>query len=257
MQRSPPNPRMEIPISMEIYHQLFSASSNTGYQKEHWEIAAEAIHEWVRRHEPDALSMPAAMGYQWKRLFLPNGTLLRTVFGGKNYHCLIEGDQIIYDGKAVSPSGFVNAVGGIRRNAWLATWVLFPDTKEWTLADALRTRERPRRARKQAHACEPAPVQHEPTAASNIESTGLQHDANDGLQGHHSRSAVRDAQQRAGIPLSPPHLVNGTERRKSANERMAALLQQELLPILLRLCSFEEIPFPMRSAEPRREKDFR
>ena len=239
MQRSPPNPRMDIPISMEIYHQLLGASSNTGYQKEHWEIAAEAIHEWVRRHDPDALSMPKATGYQWKRLFLPNGTLLRTVFGGKNHHCLIEGDHILYNGQAVSPSGFVNAVGGIRRNAWLCTWILFPDTKEWKLADTLRSRERPRRARKPALAREPVPAETEPIAHSTRESPRLQHESDEGSLGRTSSPAGGDARQRTGLPLAPHHLVDGAERRISADGRMAALLRQELLPILLRLCSLE------------------
>jgi hypothetical protein len=38
--------------------------------------------------------MPATSGYQWKHLFLPNDTLLRTIFNGKNFHCLAEGDHI-------------------------------------------------------------------------------------------------------------------------------------------------------------------
>jgi hypothetical protein len=49
--------------------------------------------------------MPATSGYQWKHLFLPNGTLLRTIFN---------------DRKIISPSGFANAVGGVQRNAWKA-----------------------------------------------------------------------------------------------------------------------------------------
>lgn len=100
----------------------------------------------MRRHDPNALSTPAHGGYQWKRLFLPDGTVLRTVFSGTNYHCVVEGGRIAFDGKDVLPSRFVNAAGGMRRKAWLCTWILFPDTKQWQLADALRTR-RPRRPR--------------------------------------------------------------------------------------------------------------
>src|SRR4051812_2934055 len=100
---------MDIPISLEVWQRLCGASFDTGYEKEDWEIAAEAIDDWMRRHKPDAISMNVAKGYQWKSQFLPDSTLLRTVFGGKNYHCLVENDQILYNGKAVSPSGFVNA----------------------------------------------------------------------------------------------------------------------------------------------------
>jgi hypothetical protein len=141
-----PDRQAKIPVSLDIYDQLQRASRNTGYQKADWEIATEAIDEWVRRHHPNSLPGPAQAGYQWKRLFLPNGTVLRTVFGGKNYHCVVEGDLIVYDKCAVSPSGFVNSVGGTRRNAWKCTWILFPDFKDWKLADSLRTKTQPRLA---------------------------------------------------------------------------------------------------------------
>ena len=140
MRRHHPRPGAEISVSLDVYNQLSRDSLETGYEKEDWEIAAEAIDEWMRRHSPNAISMPATKGYQWKSLFLPDGTLLRTVFGGKNHHCLVEDDRIVYNGQAVSPSGFVNAVGGIRRNAWRSTWVLLPDTEQWKLADTLRSR---------------------------------------------------------------------------------------------------------------------
>ncbi len=148
MRRHNPDHQRDIPISMAVHWQLVGASIRTGFQKEDWEIAAEAIDEWVRRNDPEGVPMPAHKGYQWKSLFLPDGTVLRTVFEGKNHHCVVESDQILYNGQAVSPSGFVNAVGGIRRNAWRSTWILFPDARQWQLADALRPRKQPRRVRK-------------------------------------------------------------------------------------------------------------
>ena len=173
MSRHHPAPRAEILVSAEIHGQLLNAASDTFFEKETWEIAAEAIDEWTRRHNPKALPGPAHAGYQWKGLFLPTGTVLRTVFGGKNHHCIVEGDTILYDGKPISPSGFVNAVGGLRRNAWNCTWILFPESKDWKLARTLRGdggashRHKPRgtaasaahaQAAKQAHIPESPPV---------------------------------------------------------------------------------------------------
>lgn len=152
MRRRYPDRQTKIPVSLDVYDQLQRASCNTGYQKADWEIATEAIDEWVRRYHPNSIPGPAQGGYQWKQLFLPDGTVLRTVFGGKNYHCVVEGDLIVHDKRAVSPSGFVNAVGGIRRNAWKCTWILFPDTKDWRLADSLRASSH---ARKPAGAIQP------------------------------------------------------------------------------------------------------
>jgi hypothetical protein len=160
-----PNVADHIPVSREIYSQLTLASVHTAFQKEIWEIAAEAIEEWTCRHDPDALAMSTDKGYQWKKLFLPEGTLLRTVYKGKNHHCLVEDDHLLYEGKPVSPSRFVNVVGGIRRNAWTSIWVRFPNTCAWQLADTLRTRVRPRRERRARAAAKPTPTPSAPPAS--------------------------------------------------------------------------------------------
>lgn len=136
----PPPPEMTLPISLEAYQQLLGASGRTGFSKEIWEIGAAAIHDWLARNEPEVFGMPVTNGYQWKHLFLPNGTLLRTVFKGQNHHCLVEGDKLLYKGAAMSPSEFANAVGGVRRNAWKVIWVLFPNTSTWKHASSLRGR---------------------------------------------------------------------------------------------------------------------
>ena len=260
-----PKDRIDIPISMDSWQQLLGASADTDYQKEDWEIAAEAIDEWVRRHKPESIPMQAARGVQWKSQFLPDGTLLRTVFGGKNYHCVVEGDQILFNGKAVSPSGFVNAVGGIRRNAWRCTWILFPDSKDWKLADTLRTRARPRRARKpaadvqQAPAPQPAsgrapvgtsPVaaplaaQKESTAASASEAPDVQHAINDQVPRTDARRERRNLQQPTGITLSPTRFTCAAGHSIHGDDRMTALLREELLPLLYRMCAFDGMAPP-------------
>ena len=92
------------------------------------------------RNAPDAIPLHKTRGYQWKSLFLPEGTVLRTVYLGENYHCLIDGNHIIYEGKCVSPSQFINAVGGVRRNAWALIWLLFPGATEWKAAKSFRAK---------------------------------------------------------------------------------------------------------------------
>jgi hypothetical protein len=250
MRRQHPDPRMSIPITLEVWHRLTAASFDSDFKKEDWEIAAEAIDEWMRRHKPDALAMQVAKGYQWKSLFLPTGTLLRTVFDGKNNHCLVEGDQILYNGKAVSPSGFVNAVGGIRRNAWRSTWILFPDSKDWKLADTLRNRARPRRARKSADAVQQTPAPHPaaghapvaipPVATTENPSvaTCLQHAIDEQVPRIDSHRERRNRQHRTGSTLSPPGYTFGANHSNNGDEQMAAMLRQELLPLLYRICAF-------------------
>ncbi|MEO7496736.1 MAG: hypothetical protein ABIT83_01385 [Massilia sp.] len=109
---------------------------------EDWEIADVAIKDWLLRQHPDALALPSVQGFQWKDVFLPNGTILRTVFKGTNFHCRVESDHLRYQDQSTSPSAFANAVGGVRRNAWKVIWVLFPDSQSWKLAASLRPAKR-------------------------------------------------------------------------------------------------------------------
>jgi hypothetical protein len=104
------------------------------------EIAEMAILEWAGRNSPNSIPTSLKSGYQWKDVFLPNGTVLRTTFKGKNHHCLVEGDGLCYEGKLTSPSGFANLVGGTNRNAWKVVWILLPGTQGWTQASKLRPR---------------------------------------------------------------------------------------------------------------------
>ncbi|MES2324984.1 MAG: hypothetical protein V4633_22235 [Pseudomonadota bacterium] len=145
--RHHPNYEASLPITAEEYRQLQSAATATFFELEFWEIGSMAIRDWLANNQPQAIALPAVAGYQWKNVFLPNGTVLRTVFNGKNFHCHVKDDGIKYEGKEVSPSGFANAAGGTRRNAWKVVWVLMPNTSTWTLAGELRGKRRPRGAK--------------------------------------------------------------------------------------------------------------
>ncbi len=272
MRRHHPDHQMDIPISMAVHWQLVGASIRTAFEKEDWEIAAEAIDEWVRRHDPEGVPTLTIKGYQWKSLFLPDGTLLRTIFAGKNHHCVVENDQILYNNQAVSPSGFVNAVGGIRRNAWRSTWVLRPDDKHWVLADTLRTRKSRPHARKAVRAGQeiaatapcPARTSVAVTAAGSLpeEPDSVVEQA---FQQPDSRPASHDEQQR--MPLANAALselpsadqtparapcARGAERRRQGHDSLLQSLRAELLLLLERMDSLDEQRrgISARTAEP-------
>lgn len=57
-------------------------------------------------------------GYQWKELFLPDGTQLRMQSDGDVHHARVEGDRIVFEGKHVSPRQLTLAIAGNGRNAW-------------------------------------------------------------------------------------------------------------------------------------------
>jgi hypothetical protein len=101
----------------------------------------EAIRNYVRP-APAAQTQPASgseAGYQWKQLFLPEGTRLRASFGGHSYFAKVEGDAIKYGEHAMSPSRFANLQGSGNRNAWKAVWLRLPGSDEWLLADVCRS----------------------------------------------------------------------------------------------------------------------
>lgn len=105
------------------------------------DIIADAIRAYMGP-APVATRQPAATteaGYQWKEVFLPEGTRLRASFRGLSYFAVVQGAEIKYGGQAISPSGFANQQGSGNRNAWKAVWLSFPGSEEWLLADVCRT----------------------------------------------------------------------------------------------------------------------
>jgi len=101
----------------------------------------EAIRNYINP-APPAPQQPAAAseaGYQWKQVFLPEGTRLRASFGHQPYFATVVGAEIKYDGHAVSPSCFANLYGSGNRNAWKTVWLRLPGSDEWLLADVCRS----------------------------------------------------------------------------------------------------------------------
>ncbi|KQX01166.1 hypothetical protein ASC94_00495 [Massilia sp. Root418] len=102
----------------------------------------EAIDNYISAPAAQQQQQPAApseAGYQWKQVFLPEGTRLRASFGKQPYYATVEGAQIKYGEHAVSPSCFANLHGSGNRNAWKAIWLRFPGSDEWLLADVCRS----------------------------------------------------------------------------------------------------------------------
>ncbi len=106
-----------------------------------------AIDYWVQNAswkeellEP-ARPRQADKGYHWKNVFMPNGTLLSMKYTGETYYAAVQGNQIIFDGKEVSPSEFTRLVTGTSRNAWRDIYIKRPNDQEWILSDKLRVAE--------------------------------------------------------------------------------------------------------------------
>lgn len=86
----------------------------------------------------EAPQVDSASGYQWKQVFLPEGTVLRASFGRQPYYAVVEGSETKYGEFSLSPSAFANLQGSGNRNAWKAVWLRFPGFKDWVRADGCR-----------------------------------------------------------------------------------------------------------------------
>lgn len=136
---------MKTKISVPIYTQQFLELANflrsNGDPRDPVEIVSVAIDYWLDNAswKPELLSESDTRGYQWKNLFLPGGTQIRMQYKGAYFYAKVDGDEIIYDGKPISPGSLANTIAGNSRNAWRDLWIKRPDDKEWKLADECRS----------------------------------------------------------------------------------------------------------------------
>lgn len=99
------------------------------------ELAAIAIEEWLARAEGASGPSIRLRGYQWKTVFLPEGTQLRAWNRTCFAYAEVIGDNIVYLDEAVSPHEFICRCKGISRSAWAEVALLFPGANHWKRAD--------------------------------------------------------------------------------------------------------------------------
>lgn len=104
------------------------------------EGAAAAIDAWLAAADPQPVQRDPQVprGYQWKDLFLPDGTDARMIYDGVTCYARVNGDQLMFQGRRVSPRLFTQLVAPGVRNAWRDLWLRFPGTHEWKRAASIR-----------------------------------------------------------------------------------------------------------------------
>ncbi len=103
----------------------------------------DLVQRWLARDmEREALRTngPALRGFQWKTLFLPDGTLLRTSHCDKVEFARVTGDRIISEDGAMLTSSLLANRHARGRNAWRFVWLRFPGEDCWVRADKCRER---------------------------------------------------------------------------------------------------------------------
>lgn len=103
-------------------------------------FVAELVKRWLAAEQArQALRDGQAMrGFQWKSVFLPEDTALRTSYCDVVEFAKVVGNRIVSDDDTLmTPSLFANrhAKG---RNAWRFVWLRFPGNDYWIRADNCR-----------------------------------------------------------------------------------------------------------------------
>lgn len=135
--------QISIPIDTVQFLGLVEFLRSNGDARDPVIAIADAIDYWIDNAswKPELLTKSVSRGYQWKNLFLPDGTEIRMQYKGAYSYAKVESDVIVYKGNPISPSNLANTVAGSSRNAWRDLWVKRPGDGEWCLADDLRSPE--------------------------------------------------------------------------------------------------------------------
>ena len=131
---------MTLHLDTNVLLKLIARLATRGGTQDVSEAVSSAIELWLgEQAKLSAGSDPASVrGYQWKSVFLPEGTVLRSWSYGEHNYARVEGDQIIHDGKPVSPNQFAQLFARSTRNAWTDLYVRRPCDQRFMLACRLR-----------------------------------------------------------------------------------------------------------------------
>ncbi|MBA5606508.1 hypothetical protein H3H36_14210 [Duganella sp. FT3S] len=152
---------MESTVSLPLHSSTLSRlvahlRQDNGGPQDLAEAISHAVNSWINAREVRHLGADAdsVRGYQWKSLFLPEGTVLRSWSYGEHNYARVEGDRIIHRGQAVSPNQFAQSFARTTRNAWTDLSIRRPGDERFYLASSLR-REQARQAKLAAPAAPP------------------------------------------------------------------------------------------------------
>ena len=134
------NTTVTVQLPTDTLLQLIEKLRRRGGPQDISEALTKAVECWL---EDPARLAPGAdpedmHGYQWKSLFLPEGTVLKSWSYGENNYARVEGDQIIHNGRAVSPNQFAQSFARSTRNAWQDLFIRRPGDQTFKLACRLR-----------------------------------------------------------------------------------------------------------------------
>jgi hypothetical protein len=131
---------MTLQVHTDTLLRLISQLKLRGGTQDVSEAINSAIELWLREQAklPAGCDPASVRGYQWKSLFLPEGTELRSWSYGEHNYARVVGDEIIHNGKAVTPNEFAQSFARSMRNAWMDLSIRRPEDQQFKMAHRLR-----------------------------------------------------------------------------------------------------------------------
>jgi hypothetical protein len=133
------NALRSVEVPDDVLRELRAFLGQSGKQLTVYEAIRAAVKFWIAEQGDDAqLAASHLSGYQWKELFLPNGTEVRANYDTQPHYAMVDNDLLCYHGQPMSPRQFTQAVAGEGRNAWRDLWVRLPGERQWRRAANMR-----------------------------------------------------------------------------------------------------------------------
>ena len=153
---------MSVQVPTHTLLDMIEQAGLNGESQDPSAIVLAAVEFWLAAQQKRAPAAAAAVqGYQWKSLFLPEGTLIRCVSYGDTHHASVEGDAIVHQGRKLSPNQLAALHADSVRNAWNDLYIRRPGDKFYKIARQLR-REQAAQPRPEAALLPAAPTPTEP-----------------------------------------------------------------------------------------------
>jgi hypothetical protein len=125
---------MSVNLSHHTLLALLEHLRDSGATTDPAEAVDTAVRHWLAAMKQGAGAPEAPRGYQWKSLFLPDGTWVRMAYRGDHEYAHVEGDRLMYKGRPTTPNKFASAHTNTVRNAWHDVSIRMPGEKNWKMA---------------------------------------------------------------------------------------------------------------------------
>lgn len=131
---------ISLQIDTPLLLRLISQLQIRGGTQDVSDVIGSAIELWLREQANlrKGCDPASVRGYQWKTLFLPEGTELCSWSYGEHNYARVVGDEIIHNGRSVTPNQFAQSFARSTRNAWEDLRIRRPEDKQFRPACRLR-----------------------------------------------------------------------------------------------------------------------